>query len=355
MITAVLLGVLIALAVATAALFAFLLYIVVRYTPHIVRVFEEKPLFLPIRVAPTSDAEEVRFSTADGFQLVGSYLKARTRERAGVVVFCHEYLSDRWSVLHYADELRDLGFDLFSFDFRNHGQSESDPNYQPLQWLTEHELADVRSALAYLRSREDADSAGFGLFGISRGGGAALCVGAEDPGVWAVATDGAFSTRGTMLAYILRWAEIYVGMNSFYMALPVWVFSFVGWAARLRSQWRLHCRFPDVERAVARLSPRPWFMIHGQKDVYIGPEIARSLFDLGGEPKELWIVPRAKHNRCREVEPLAYAERLTAFFRGFSPRRTSDATSEPAKVAPAGAQDLSLGGLGQELLEPIAS
>ena len=47
-------------------------------------------------------------------------------------------------------------------------------------------------------------------------------------------------------------------------------------------------------------------MIHGDKDAYIGPEIARRLFAEAGEPKESWIVPGAKHNRCREVEPEAY-------------------------------------------------
>ena len=77
-----------------------------------------------------------------------------------MLVFCHEYLSDRWSFQPYADGLRDLGFDLFTFDFRNHGASDSDPVYQPLQWVTDHEVRDLRAALAYLRSRPDRDPAG---------------------------------------------------------------------------------------------------------------------------------------------------------------------------------------------------
>ena len=51
---------------------------------------------------------------------------------------------------------------------------------------------------------------------------------------------------------------------------------------------------------LARLAPRPWLMIHGEKDAYISPTIARELFVRAGEPKELWIVPNAKHNRCRD-------------------------------------------------------
>ena len=300
----------------------FLIYVAIRYSPIVGRVFEEKPLFLPLRVAPLeNDGEEVRFPTRDGLELAGTYLPSRQPTRVGVLVFCHEYLSDRWSYRPYADHFRDLGFDIFSFDFRNHGQSGSDPAYQPLQWVTNHELCDLRAALDYLRSRPDHDPAGCGLFGVSRGGGTALVVAANEPSVWGVITDGAFGTRSTMLAYILRWAEIYVGSPIFWKSMPLWLFAFVGWVGRIYSQRRLKCRFPDVERAVARLAPRPWLMIHGGKDAYIGPEIARALFAHAGEPKDLWIVPGAKHNRCREVQPEAYRERVAGFLAQYGPRR----------------------------------
>jgi pimeloyl-ACP methyl ester carboxylesterase len=308
--------------VALGLLAAFLVYVYIRYAPIVGRIFEEKPLFLPLRLPPAQDdGESVSFATGDGLKLEGTYLPARTASRLGVLVFCHEYLSDRWSYRPYADHLRDLGFDIFTFDFRNHGRSESDPNYRPLQWVTDHEIADLRGALAYLRSRPDHDPAGFGLFGISRGGGTALVTGAGDPGVWGVITDGAFPTRGTMLAYILRWAEIYVGSPFLWRRMPLWMFAYVGWTGRIKSQRKLRCRFPDVERAVARLAPRPWLMIHGGKDAYIGPEIAHLLFAEAREPKEMWIVPGAKHNRCREIQPDRYAERIASFLERVAPRR----------------------------------
>ena len=89
-------------------------------------------------------------------------------------MYCHEYLSDRWSYRPYVDHLRDLGFDIFTFDFRNHGAEPVRPGYAPLQWATDHEVRDLRAALAYLRTRPDRDPAGFGLFGVSRGGTTAL-------------------------------------------------------------------------------------------------------------------------------------------------------------------------------------
>jgi pimeloyl-ACP methyl ester carboxylesterase len=309
--------------------------------PIVVRIFEEKPMFLPLRVQPAEGGEDVRFRTRDGLLLAGTYLKARTPTRAGVLVFCHEYLSDRWSAIPYVDHLRDLGFDLFSFDFRNHGESPSDPVYKPLQWVTDHEVYDLQAALAYLRTRPDADPAGVGLFGVSRGGGTALCVAARDPGVWGVVTDGAFPTRGTMLKYIIRWAEIYVGNPYFWKAMPTCVFEFLGWAARVRTQIKLHCRYSDVERGAARLAPRPWLAIHGQKDAYIGVDIAKALFDRAGEPKELWIVEGAKHNRCREKETATYLERVASFVRRTAPRGLPAPAPEPSpEVAPASFEDV---------------
>jgi pimeloyl-ACP methyl ester carboxylesterase len=299
----------------------------------IVRIFEERPVFMPLKVAPEEQGELVRFETEDGMQLVGSYLARRHPERVGLLVFCHEYLSDRWSYFPYLDHLRDQGFDIFTFDFRNHGASESDAEYAPLQWATDHEVRDLRAALRCLRRRHDHDRAGFGLFGVSRGGSTALVVGSEADDVWGVVTDGAFPTRGTMTAYILRWAEIYVRSRTFLATVPRWVYAFVGDVSRLRSQRRRNCRFPDVESAARRLSPRPLFMIHGQRDTYIGPEIARSLFDEARHPKELWIVPDAKHNRCRECQPAAYEARVERFLALYAPRQqVAPALEEPASV-----------------------
>jgi pimeloyl-ACP methyl ester carboxylesterase len=304
-----------------AILLGFLVYVWIRYSPIIGRIFEETPVFAPLRVPPEPGGEEVRFRTADGFELAGTYFPALTDNRTGVIVFCPEFLGDRWSALPYAEGLREAGFDLFTFDFRNHGESQTDPSYSPLQWVSDRELVDLRAALDYLRGRPDRDPAGVGLFGVSRGGGTALVAAASDPTIWAVATDGAFPTRGTMLAYILRWAEIYVGSKTIWRRMPKWMFASAGWAGRIRSQWLLGRSYPSLERAVARLAPRPWLMIHGEKDAYIGPEIALELFDRADDPKEAWIVPGAKHNRCREADPASYRDRLVDFFGRYAPRR----------------------------------
>lgn len=324
MLSTVVSALLITVGVLSLIVLGFLAYVWLKYAPIIGRIFEESPVFKPPQAPPLEGGEEVRFPTADGLTLAGTYLHARTPSRSGVIVFCPEFLGDRGSASLYAEYLLDLGFDLFSFDFRNHGDSESETTYKPLQWVSNRETRDLKAALAYLRKRDDADPAGVGLFGVSRGGSAAICVAARDPRVWAVATDGAFGTRVTMLAYIHRWAEIYVTNDWFWQkVMPVRLFGFASWAGRIRSQWRLGRRFSNVERAMGEIAPRPLFMIHGDKDNYIPPAITRTLFAKAGDPKELWIVPKAKHNRCREVDPSGYRTRVGEFFRRYAPRRPS--------------------------------
>jgi pimeloyl-ACP methyl ester carboxylesterase len=198
------------------------IYLTVKYTPVIGRIFQAQPFFMPVKVQPSEHGESVEFMTEDGLRLCGTYLRSRTSEQAGVLVYCHEYLSDRWSFHPYLDQFRDLGFDLFTFDFRNHGESDLDPEYAAMQWTTDHETRDLRAALAYLRSRHDHDPAGFGLFGVSRGGTTALIVAASEPDVWGVITDGAFPTQGTVVSYILRWAQIFVPSPVLRGLIPLW-------------------------------------------------------------------------------------------------------------------------------------
>jgi pimeloyl-ACP methyl ester carboxylesterase len=270
----------------------FLLYCIWAYAPVIRRIFEERPMFQPLKLTLEDVGEPAEFRSPEGLTLRGSYFKARTDARVGVLVFCHEFLSDRWSYAPYLDHLRDRGFDVFSFDFRSHGESDVDPDYEPLQYASNHEVDDLKAAIAYLRSRSDRDL-----------------------------TDGAFPTRGTMTAYIVRWAEIFVRSKGFLRLVPRFVFSTLGDVSRAGTERNRNCFYPNVERAVAQLSPRPWLQVHGGRDVYIGPDIADEFFAWAREPKEQWMVPAAKHNRCREIAPEAYARRLEEFVDRNAPRR----------------------------------
>lgn len=308
--------VLLGLVSAAAGLAGALLLVLWRYTRFVVRIFEEKPLFIVPRGQPILDAEDVRFRTSDGLTLVGSYFHGLRADgqRRGVILFGVEFGANRWSCHPYCRHLLEAGYDVFSFDFRSQGQSEAQPGYEPMQWVTHYEVEDMRSAIAYLKNRPDADPRGIGFFGISRGGGAGIVAGAADPYVRCFVTDGAFGTLSTMIPYMRKWAGLYVNSRTIAARLPSWLFVLVAYCALREVGRRRSCAFPNLEQAIAKLSPRPLLMIHGGADTYIKPEIAKTLFDRAREPKAFWLVERAKHNQALHVHGEEYRRRVREFF-----------------------------------------
>ncbi len=284
------------------------------YVPLIMRVFGEPPWLQAERIAPVDDCEECVFSTEDGLTLRGSYLRTSAPQRRGVIVYCHEFVGDRWGALPYVEDLRTQGFDVFTFDFRNHGTSDRVSSYAPLPWLTFHELTDVLAAIQYVCSRDDADPNGVGLIGVSRGANAALCAAASDERVKAVVTDGAFPVGPMQRHYIRRFMSIYIPVPLLAEKIPdVYLVSYCEWAKFLLGI-RRGCRFVNVEQ-VARQVRCPVFMIHGKRDGFIPLEVARELRSRLAGRSKMWIVPGVKHNKAIFLATEEYHRRIFRFFR----------------------------------------
>ena len=284
-----------------------------KFLEQIVRIFEEKPLFIIPRGTPNADAEEVRFTTPRGLKLRGCYLKGLGRRR-GVILFGLEFGSDRWSSIQYCEKLRSAGYDVFAYEPRNQGESDRDPGYAPLQWITDRDLDDARAAVAYLKSRSDADSRGLGVFGISKGGCLAILLAAEDPTVRCVVTDGAYDTYLTMVPYMRRWVSIYSPRKKLQKLCPDRFYGDIGMGGIREAAARRNVEFLWVGTAARRVTV-PVFMIHGEADTYIKPDMAKALFRRVRTPeKQLWLVPKAKHNQAPQIAPEEYHKRLVDFF-----------------------------------------
>lgn len=302
-------------AVVACVLSAPYFYIRARYLDHVVRIFEEKPLFVIPRGKAPADAGEIAFPTAGGLSLKGCYLTGRGPRR-GVVLFGLEFGSNRWASLQYCSTLLDRGYDVFTYEPRNQGASDTDPTYAPLQWVTEHDVADMRAAVAYLKTRPETPETGIGVFGISKGGCLALAVAAEDPFVRCVVTDGAYATRTTVIPFIRRWASIYVKKTPAWVrrAAPDGIYGLFAGAAIRRSARCRRVEFPPLERVLHRVTV-PVQMIHGGGDTYITPAMAESLYTrIPTGAKHLWVVPKAKHNQAVQVAGEEYGRRVAKFF-----------------------------------------
>src|SRR5262249_24408197 len=148
--------------------------------------------------------------------------------RRGVLLFGLEFGSNRWACRQYCQSLVDSGYDVFAVEPRNQGESDRDPNYEPLQWVTDRDVADMKAAAAYLRSPPDADPRGIGIFGISKGGSTGVIVASSDSWVKCVATDGMYGTHTTMVPYMQRWIQIYSQKRFIQKALPGWFYGMIG-------------------------------------------------------------------------------------------------------------------------------
>lgn len=283
------------------------------YLDYLVRIFQERPLFVIPRGQPVEGAEDVRLTTADGLALRGCYLKG-TGDRLGVILFGLEFGSNRWACVPYCQHLLDAGYDVFTFESRNQGDSDRMPHYEPLQWVTDYEVEDTRAALRYLKARPDADPRGVGLFGISKGAGAGLLAAADDAYVRCCVTDGVFATYTTLVPYMRQWFRIYNKGYSMQGLLPSWYYGKVGKVGLRRIEKERRCRFPHLEVLISRLAPRPLLMIHGEGDTYIKAEMAQALFDRARQPKEFWLVENAKHNQALQVAAGEYERRVREFF-----------------------------------------
>lgn len=259
-------------------------------------------------------AESVSFTTSDGLTLNGAIFRPEGRDPRGLVVFCHEFGGSRWSAMHYTQALLNAGFAIFSFDFRSHGESDSLDGYEPFHWVTEYEVVDVRSALDFVESRPDLKSLPLGMFGVSRGGGAALTVAGENDNVKAIVSESAYSCRKMMYVFSERWHTLF-GPEWLMTNLPRAHATFTLASARLIASLRRGCRFVHIERVLPKLGNRPVLLISGNRDNYVGPEIARHLYErIDSDHTELWLVPQARHNQARETSPQEYDQRIIAVF-----------------------------------------
>lgn len=301
------------LLIVVAALVAFDLVMRAYFVRKILKIFETKPPFSVPIYPPHPEAEIVETVSTSGLVLRGSLTRAAEQPARGLILFFPELEGTHWSALSYAESLVEAGYDLLSFDFRNQGESDADDEYYPLHWPTMYEIEDARAAMKFIRSREDLASLPLGVMGVSRGSQAALVIAAEHPDVQAVCCEGAYSTRRLMMYFTQRWAFLY--LPDWAMKLtPVWHFELTLWLVRCVSEWHRRCRYAIAERWLPRLRARPVLLIAGERDNYVHPEISLGIKGDVGESAEVWIAPRAKHNRAREADQIEYDRRLVEFF-----------------------------------------
>jgi pimeloyl-ACP methyl ester carboxylesterase len=239
--------------------------------------------------------EDVTFRTSDGLKLAGWYVPSKNR--AAVIVFP---ASGRSGPQEHVRMLASHGYGVLIFDPRGTGESEGDP----YRWGGER---DVKAALEYLRGRPDVDPQRIGGLGLSLGGELMLQTAGETDALKAVVSEGAGirSIREQMLKPgALKW-----------LAAPFWATQSAAIAV-----FSNHAPPPNLQGLVARISPRPLFLIYSGHPLG-GEELNATFYAAADQPKTLWKIADAGHTGGLDAHPVEYERRVVGFFdRALLPR-----------------------------------
>lgn len=234
----------------------------------------------------------VEFASESGSQVHGWLIPGRPGH--GVVVIMHGARANRLDMLERARFLARAGYGVFLFDFQ--AQGESTGRQITFGYL---ESRDARAAVAFARAAAPQEK--IGVIGVSMGGAAALL--AAPP----LRAD----------AYVLE--QVYpVLSDAIEDRVSIRLGPFAAFVAPLLS-WQI---WPRLGVGIEALRPLdhvdkvagPKLFIGGSSDRHTTPDELRRLFEAAVPPKDLWIVPDAKHVDLCRFAKAEYESRVGAFF-----------------------------------------
>lgn len=244
--------------------------------------------------------ENVTFKTEDQVPLKGWFITSEP-ESDKTIILMHGWGMNRSDILKNTHFLRELGFNLFYFDFRALG--ESGGRTSSIGYL---ELKDIAAAIRFLQETRPQFCAKIGLYGLSMGGMVALCEAARNPQVACVVAEASYYSFRRVVS---RWAWVHRRVPYFPL-MPI-VLHYI------RKQLGVNPERFSPKYNIPKIAPRPVFLIHGRYDNLVPAAQAKLLYKRAGEPKEIWLVPGAKHNKCAEVGGYEYKQRLADFYRKY--------------------------------------
>ncbi len=244
--------------------------------------------------------ENVTFKSQDQVQLKGWFITAPEFSNKTIILM-HGWGMNRADILKNTYFLRELGFNLFYFDFRALG--ESGGKTSSIGYL---ELKDITAAINFLKDTRPQFCEKIGLYGLSMGGMVAICEAAHNPDIACVVAEASYYSFRRVVS---RWAWVHRRVP--YFPIMPMVLHYI------RKQLGINPERYSPKYNIPKISPRPVFLIHGRYDNLVPAAQAKLLYKCAGEPKEIWLVPGAKHNKCAEVGGFEYKQRLAEFYKKY--------------------------------------
>jgi alpha-beta hydrolase superfamily lysophospholipase len=243
--------------------------------------------------------EDFAVPARDGIVLKGWKVRAAHPNGDWVLLF-HGRSQNRMSMMGYADFLLASGYSVVMMDARAHGESGG-----TIATYGHLERYDSSAILDALTASERANH----IFALGESMGAAIGLqsAAIDPRISAVVAEGAFrNLREVMYDYAGLRLSAFLGKTLFRPAAIMAVHE-----TEQQGGFRFDEVSPEASVAIRKF---PVMLISGLSDHNIPKRHAEAIFQAAAGPKELWLVPGARHQKALQTAPTEFQHRVLRFF-----------------------------------------
>lgn len=232
--------------------------------------FSDRLIFLPRPSSYQTNQDFVKLKSRNRTQITGIYLPLPKAEYT--ILYSHGNGEDLGEILPRLRDLRDIGFNIFSYDYQGYGTSQGRPSvvgaYQ-----------DVNAAYEYLTQKLGIPANKIIVYGYSVGGGPSVDLASRQP-VAGLVIESSFTTAFRVVT-----------------GIPVYPFD----------------KFPNIDNI--KNVNCPVLVIHGNADRVIPFSHGQQLFAMVDQPKLSFWVNGAGHLNLLEVAGEEYVKVMTEFIR----------------------------------------
>lgn len=229
--------------------------------------------------------QAIDLMTDDGIRLSAIYTAPRN---GAVILLAHGYGGNRPEWLYAM--LTKAGYGVLAWDARAHGKSDGE-----ISTVGYFEVLDVKAGLDYVSAQPNIEHVG--AWGGSMDGATMIRAAAQYPQVEALVVDSPYSSLEDEFDYLVPYPFINPLVKFF---------------AETQTGLDINALRPVDE--IAKISPRPVYIIQGTGDKVVPANTAEQLFNAAGEPRFLWTEENVAHLGMYLDNPRKYERRVVGFF-----------------------------------------